>query len=289
MQQWLGQWHRPLFVGLLFLFLFFVYLSTLLSHTHSLSEGVVDTAIFLLFTLFIAILSAMGYLIYFFWNVPEAEGEALSQEKSTVRLQEPATRIEASEVKIREKSSLKQIQDHNYRGFGYLERLEEAALQKYLEPQHPQIIALVLLMIDGQKSRSVLSSMDAFLAEKVSEVMSEPAGVSEQQIEKLDLALQEELLELYVECKLLHQLQEHEIRRLLLQVNKKELIYALKGVTQELQERFLANMSPKTRSGFHQLLVHAPQVSQENSDKAIKKLSLLAKQLRENGKIRATN
>ena len=289
MQQWLGQWHKPLFVGLLFLFLLFVYFSTLLSHTHSLSEGVVDAAIFLLFTLFIVILSAMGYLIYFFWNVPEVEEAPSVQEKRAVKPQKSTVTIEPIEIKTAQASPLEQIQDHNYRGFGYLERLEEEALQKYLEPQHPQIIALVLMMIDEQKSRTVLSSMDALLAEKVSEVMSAPERVSERQIKKLDLALQEELLELYTECRLLHELQESEICQLLLQVDKKELMFALKGATQELQERFLANMSPKTRSWFHQLLVHAPQVPQQNSDKAIKKLSLLAKQLRENGRIRATN
>jgi len=289
MQQWLGQWHKPLFVGLLFLFLLFVYLSTLLSHTHTLSEGVVDVAIFLLFTLFIAILSAMGYLVYFFWNVPEVEVQASVQEKRAAKPQKPRVTVEPTEIKASQENSLEQIQDHNYRGFGYLERLEAAALQKYLEPQHPQIIALVLLMIDQQKSHNVLSSMDALLAEKVSKVMSVPERVSERQIEKLDLALQEELLELYAECRVLHQMQEREVRQLLLQVDKKELMFALKGATQELQERFLANMSPKTRSYFRKLLEHAPQVSQENSDKAIKKLSLLAKQLRENGKIRATN
>ena len=192
---------------------------------------------------------------------------------------------------LKEEKSLpvKQIQDQRYRGFEFLERMSQEDLVKYVEVHHPQIIAIVILMIDQERSIKLLQALEPDLAEEVSLIVEGDVNLLPSQVEKLDLALQEELLELYTECRILKKLEDSEIRQLLHQVNKKELMFALKGATQELQERFLANMSPNTSAWFHNLLAHAPQVSQENSDKAIKKLYLLAKQLRENGRIRATN
>ena len=289
MQQRLRQWHRPLFVGLAFVFVFLIYLSRLLSHVTDLSEVFVDVAIFTLFSLIVMVLSSMGYLIYYFWNTTET---AYVEEKLFEAPQKPKKKrvlIETPEIKVEERLPIKQIQDKKYRGFEFLERLSEEDLQKYMDVQHPQIIAVVMLMIDQEKVIKLLKDLEPTLAEEVSSILQGKVNLLPSQVENLDLALQEELLELYTECRFLKKLEDSEIRQLLHHVNKKELMFALKGATQELQERFLANMSPKASRWFYNLLAHAPEVSQENSDNAIKKLSLLAKQLRENGRIRATN
>ena len=289
MQQWLRQWYRPLFVGLIFVFAFLIYLSTLLSHTTYFSDAFVNIAIFTLFTLIVIVLSSMGYLIYYFWNKTEVTEREPLPELPKKRHKKVNKAVVAPVLKEEKCLSIKQIQDKKYRGFEFLERMEEEELFKYIEIQHPQIIVMVILMIDQEKSIKLLEAFEPVLAEKISKIVASNVNLLPSQVEKLDLALQEELLELYTECRILKKLEDSEIRQLLHQVNKKELMFALKGATQELQERFLANMSPNTSAWFHNLLVHAPQVSQENSDKAIKKLYLLAKQLRENGRIRATN
>ena len=290
MQQWLRQWNRALFVGLAFVFAFLIYLSTLLSHATDLSETFIDVTIFTLFSLIIMVLSSMGYLIYYFWNTTEPSSIKEQLQETSQQPQETRALIEVPQV-FKDKKSLpvKQMQDQRYRGFEFLERMHAEDLLKYVEVHHPQIIAIVVLMIDQEKSIKLFQALEPNLAEKVSVIVKGYVNLLPSQVEKLDLALQEELLELYTECRILKELEDSEIRQLLHQVNKKELMFALKGATQELQERFLANMSPNTSAWFHNLLIHAPQVSQENSDKAIKKLYLLAKQLRENGRILATN
>ena len=290
MQQWLRQWHKPLFVGLAFVFVFLIYLSTLLSRVTDLSEIFVDASIFILFSLIIIVLSMMGYLIYYFWNTTETKYVEEQVFELPKKPQKQTVLAEDSQILNEEKRlPVKQIQDQKYRGFEFLERLSQEDLQKYIEVQHPQIIAMVTLMIDQEKSIKLLEGFEPPLADEISTILEANINLLPSQVEKLDLALQEELLELYSECRILKQLEDSEVRQLLHQVNKKELMFALRGATQELQERFLANMSPKASTWFHNVLTHAPEVSQENSDKAIKKLSLLAKQLRDNGKIRATN
>ena len=289
MQQWLRQWHRALFVSLAFVFVFLIYLSTLLSHVTDLSEIFVDAAIFLLFSFIIIVPSSMGYLIYYFWNTTETKYVEELMPEVPSKPQTKTVSTESPELLKEESLPIKQTQDQKYRGFEFLERLSQEDLQKYIEVQHPQIIAMVTLMIDQEKSIKLLENLEPVLADEVSTILEGNVNLLPSQVDKLDLALQEELLELYSECRILKQLEDSEIRQLLHQVNKKELMFALRGATQELQERFLANMSSKTSAWFHKVLVHAPEVSQENSDNAIKKLSLLAKQLRENGRIRATN
>ena len=293
MKEWFRQWHKPLFVSFFFTFVFLLYLSHLLSQTRSLSDTFIDVAIFTLFTLIITILSAMGYLIYYFWKSDGPIEIKDVQDTLFDVLEKPQKKrvvTEDPQILRKEESVLiKQIQDQKYRGFKFLEGLSQDDLLKYMQVQHPQIIAIVMLMIDQEKSIKLLQELEQTLADEVSNIVEGKVNLLPSQVEKLDLALQEELLELYLECRILKKLEDSEIRQLLREVNKKELIFALKGARQELQERFLVNMSPKASAWFHNVLTHAPEVSQENSDNAIKKLSLLAKQLRDNGKIRATN
>jgi hypothetical protein len=80
-----------------------------------------------------------------------------------------------------------------------------------------------------------------------------------------------------------------EIRAIQRRADKKELMYTGRGAVQELQERFFANMSSKASVEFKTVIASLLTPETVKRQKALRRVSLLAEQLRDNDKIHDNN
>ncbi len=280
-----------------------LYLTSLLSIATALSDTFVDIAIYLIYLLLVVIITLITYISYHLFDeeplmavnsyMPESdaleienllenkEEERFTQEKQTERHENFSSIYTAARESICFDSS-KMME-----GFTLLEVSQVEKRAAYLKQQHPQIIAVILLMIDEQKAKTTLEAFTPSLRDEVLTLMQESEPVSKEAVNALDQALQEELSLFQKECSLLRDLESMEIREVLRHIDKRELMFALKSAKKELQETFFANMTSKASTEFKNILASVVQVDETKSQNALKNLYLLAQRLRENGKIRA--
>ncbi len=280
-----------------------LYLTTLLSQASSLSDTFVDVAIYIIYILLVLILGSITFVGYSLLEeeplveinsyTPQRdvlEIESLLDQKEEV-FQEKVIEKPAGFAVVLNRARESLISGSTVRMKGYLlvEESEPEQMAEYLSQQHPQITAVTLLMIKLNRAETILEQFEISYRDDVLISIEESDTVSQEAVQLLDEALQQELSPLYEECLSLAGLQRSEVREILRHVDKKELMFALKGATQELQESFFANMSSKASTEFKNVLRSLTHIEQTKSQNAIKNLYLLAEQLRENGKIRAIN
>lgn len=280
-----------------------LYLTTLLSQASSLSDTFVDVAIYIIYILLVLILSSITFVGYSLLEeeplveinsyTPQRdvlEIEALLDQKEEV-FQEKVIEKPAGFAVVLNRARESLISGSTVRMKGYLlvEESEPEQMAAYLSQQHPQITAVTLLMIKLNRAETILEQFEISYRDDVLISIEESDTVSQEAVQLLDKTLQQELSPLYEECLSLAGLQRSEVREILRHVDKKELMFALKGATQELQESFFANMSSKASTEFKNALRSLTHIEQTKSQNAVKNLYLLAEQLRENGKIRAIN
>ncbi len=280
-----------------------LYLTTLLSQASSLSDTFVDVAIYIIYILLVLILGSITFVGYSLLEeeslveissyTPQRdvlEIESLLDQKEEV-FQEKVIEKPAGFAVVLNRARESLISGSTVRMKGYLlvEESEPEQMAEYLSQQHPQITAVTLLMIKLNRAETILEQFEISYRDDVLISIEESDTVSQEAVQLLDKTLQQELSPLYEECLSLAGLQRSEVREILRHVDKKELMFALKGATQELQESFFANMSSKASTEFKNALRSLTHIEQTKSQNAVKNLYLLAEQLRENGKIRAIN
>jgi hypothetical protein len=293
--------HSIMLLALLFTLLaLLLFLTSLLSQATTLSDLFVDIAIYTIYILLVLVLGSIAFVGYCRveepligvdsyisgHNILEIDNivKPLSdQDEKTVNDPDYSAVINSS------KARLPSLLDKPMPGFEVMESSTKENIAEYLSRQHPQIAAVILLIIDVEKAVTVLEHFETSYRESVLSNMEEIETVSKESLKVLDEALQMELLALPKECATLRELGAAEIRAILRRIDKKELMFALKGATQELQEKFFVNMSSKASSEFKKAMAAVSSVEQTKSQNAIRNLYLLAEQLRDNGKICATN
>ena len=281
-----------------------LYFTSLLSQL-TLSETFVDIAIYIIYILLVIILGSIAFIGYcLFEEEPLFEMNSSTSQRDVLNLDTLLTQkeetpfIQAQEtqrcedVKELLDSAVKRLTldtERRMKGYGLVEALQTEKRTQFLNEQHPQIAAVILLMIDSKKAVTVLEQLEKSQKDEVVFCIENCENVSNKALMILNEALQKELSPLQKECSSLRELESAEIREILHHVDKKELMFALKGATQELQEKFFANMSSKASTEFKKVLASVSQIEQTKSQNAIKNLYLLAEQLRDNGRIRAIN
>ncbi len=276
-----------------------LYLTSLLSIATALSDTFVDIAIYLIYLLLVVIITLITYISYHLFDeeplmavnsyVPESD--VLEIENLLENREEKEKQIEShknfNSIYSAARESICFDSSKMMEGFTLLEVSQVEKRAAYLKQQHPQIIAVILLMIDEQKAKTTLEAFTPSLRDEVLTLMQESDPVSKEAVNALDQALQEELSLFQKECSLLQDLESMEIREVLRHIDKRELMFALKSAKKELQETFFANMTSKASTEFKNILASVVQVDETKSQNALKNLYLLAQRLRENGKIRA--
>ncbi len=276
-----------------------LYLTSLLSIATALSDTFVDIAIYLIYLLLVVIITLITYISYHLFDeeplmavnsyVPESD--VLEIENLLENREEKEKQIEShknfNSIYSAARESICFDSSKMMEGFTLLEVSQVEKRAAYLKQQHPQIIAVILLMIDEQKAKTTLEAFTPSLRDEVLTLMQESEPVSKEAVNALDQALQEELSLFQKECSLLRDLESMEIREVLRHIDKRELMFALKSAKKELQETFFANMTSKASTEFKNILASVVQVDETKSQNALKNLYLLAQRLRENGKIRA--
>ncbi|MGB5966431.1 MAG: FliG C-terminal domain-containing protein [Sulfurimonadaceae bacterium] len=298
--------HSKILLALLFGALaLLLYVTSLLSQATALSDIFVDIAIYTIYILLVLLLGSIAFIGYCRFeqepliemNSYTPEGDLLDienllEQKEESLFDQDEKMVDDSDYKAMINSSKSRLPSdltETMRGFGAVESSEIEKIVDYLSQQHPQIAAVILLMIDVKKAETILEHFETAQRDDVVTSMEDTGTISQEALHLLDDALQIELFALQKECSALLQLDSAEIREILRHVDKKELMFALKGAMQELQEKFFVNMSSKASTEFKNVLASVSRIDQKKSQNAIKNLYLIAEQLRDNGKIRATN
>lgn len=296
--------HSKMLLVLLFAALaLLLYLTSLLSKATALSDTVVDIAIYTIYILLVLVLGSITFIGYcLFEHEPLIEmnsstpvsnlleiDELLDQKEETLVDHDEKAVVDRDDSALiySAKSRLPSGLAKTMRGFGTVESFQTERVAAYLSQQHPQVTAVILLMIDTSKAEAILEHFEDAQRDDVVESIKGTGTIANEALTALDEALQIELSQLQQECSALQQLDATAIREILRHVDKKELMFALKGATQELQEKFFVNMSSKASTEIKNALASVSRVDQTKSQDAIKNLYLLAQRLRENGKIRA--
>lgn len=298
--------HSKMLLALLFGALaLLLYFTSLLSQATALSDTFVDITIYTIYLLLVLVIGSITLISYHLFDeepliemnsyTPEADvlniGSLLGQKEKRLFVQEEQIEnhgdvrdlLDAVRYRLRLGSN------KAMRGYALVEVSQTEKIAQYLNEQHPQITAVILLMIDLKKAETVLEQLENTQRDEVINSIENSEDVSNEALMILDEALQKELSPLQKECSTLRHLGSAQIREILHHVDKKELMFALKGATQELQEKFFASMSSKASKEFKNVLASVSRIEQTKSHNAIKNLYLLAEQLRENGRIRAIN
>lgn len=297
--------HAKVLLVLLFSALVLLLYFTSLISQLTLSDTFVDIAIYVIYILLVIILGSISFIVYCLLEEEPLSGMnsytpkpdvlnigellTLKEEKPSVQEQESARGEDVRGVLEAARNRLAVGAERERKGYDLVEALQTEAIAPYLNEQHPQIAAVILLMIDPKKAETVLKTLEKSQRDELMHRIESTEVVSNEVLMILDKALQNELAVLQKECSALQDLESAQIREILHHVDKKELMFALKGVRQELQEKFFANMSSKASTEFKKVLASVSYLDQTKSHKAIKNLYLLAEQLRENGRIRAIN
>ncbi len=287
-----------LLVGALLLLL---YATSELSQATALSDIFVDVAIYIIYLLLVLIISAATFIVYYLSaNDPLHEtARPLAQEK---HLKSDTTSKPKEEAPVVDRPpsgremlglQLKKARDElitaplkTRDGYALLEASAADKALRYLDQQHPQIAAVTVLMLDPNKALDILEQMHAGQREVLLARLENSEPVSYAALTRLERALYKEFFLLQKECVALQQLNNREIQEILRRVNKKDLMFALTAVTQELQERFFANMSSKAAGEFKKVMASLPVSDLTKSRNAVENLYLLAEQLRDDGRIR---
>ncbi len=287
-----------LLVGALLLLL---YATSELSQATALSDIFVDVAIYIIYLLLVLIISAATFIVYYLSaNDPLHEtARPLAQEK---HLKSDTTSKPKEEAPVVDRPpsgremlglQLKKARDEliavplkTREGYALLEASAVDKAVRYLDQQHPQIAAATVLMLDPNKALDILEQMPAGQREVLLARLENSEPVSHAALMRLERALYKEFFLLQKECAALQQLNNREIQEILRRVNKKDLMFALTAVTQELQERFFANMSSKAAGEFKKVMASLPVSDLTKSRNAVENLYLLAEQLRDDGRIR---
>lgn len=297
--------HSKLLLALLFAALaLLLYVTSLLSQS-TLSDTFVDIAIYSIYILLVIVLGSIAFIAYcLFEEEPLIEMSSYVPQRDGLNIDTLLTQKEESSIGQKEHTdinmNLRELLDaarnrltlggeRGMKGYGLVETSQTEKIVHYLNQQHPQVAAVILLMIDSKKAETVLNTLENSHKDEIVYAIEQSENISNKALQILDEALQKELSPLQKECSLLQDLDSAQIREILRHVDKKELMFALKGATQELQEKFFANMSSKASTEFKKVLASVSQLEQTKSHNAIKNLYLLAEQLRENGRIRAIN
>ncbi len=298
----LSQHAKKLLLLLFGLFLLLLYLTSLLSQATALSDTFVDIAIYTLYLLLISLLGSMTFIAYcMFEEKPLIEVQSYSPKRDRyeienqavspveVLLEEDDGSADYGEIIMRAKKSFPSEPDVKMQGFAAVATSETEKIVLYLSQQHPQIAAVILLAIEVEKAADILEHIESAVRDDLLVHITGMQSISQEALNGLDSALQRELIVRHEECPGLYTLESETIRTILRQINKKELMFALKGMTQELQDKFFANMSSKASAEFKKALASVSVNEPMRSRKAMKNLCLLAERLRENGRIRARN
>ena len=296
--------HSKLLLAVLFGALaLLLYFTSLLSQATALSDTTVDILIYIIYILLVLILGSIAFIGYSLVEeeplssmnnyAPQREMfdvEELLNRESTRGANEDVQTVQKSKysaVLSSAKERLSSSFSMSMRGFEIVDSSQTDKMMHYLKGQHPQLIALILLMIDLDKAEAILEQFEHSLSSEVISRVEDMQIVSQEALTALERALVDELRTVQRECSNLHSLESSEIREILRHVHKRDLMFALKGATQELQEKFFVNMSSKASTEFKKALASLSRVDETKNQNAIKNLYLLAQRLRENGKIRA--
>ncbi len=296
--------HSKLLLVLLFGALaLLLYFTSLLSQATALSDTTVDILIYIIYILLVLILGSIAFIGYSLVEeeplssmnsyAPQREVfdvEELLNRESTRDANEDVQTVEKSKYSAVISSAKERLSSSfsmSMRGFEIVDSSQTDKMAHYLKGQHPQLIALILLMIDLDKAEAILEQFEHSLSSEVIARVEDMKIVPQEALTALERALVDELRVVQRECSNLHSLESFEIREILRHVHKRDLMFALKGATQELQEKFFVNMSSKASTEFKKALASLSRVDETKNQNAIKNLYLLAQRLRENGKIRA--
>lgn len=269
-----------------------LFLTSLLSQTQGFPDLLVDLLIYMLYLLLVGVISLMSYIVYMLSDARASEIHHIKPAVKSVNtpiLEVAAISKTIDKIVNEKEESFSLMSETPHEGILLLESLEVEMLTGFLEEQHPQIAAVILLLLKQEKRDQLLENLEARHVQEVKAAFAGVKRVSENAIIALDKALKKEFTPLYTECTGLKHLSDHEIREILRHIDKKELMFALKGVTQELREKFFANMSAHTASTLMRVLESTSHIDETKSYNAIRNLYLLAQRLRENGRIRTTN
>lgn len=291
--------HTKVLLALLsLLLLLLLYATSLLSEASALSDIFVDAAVYTLYFLLVIVLGSMAFVGYCLVEevsacggssyIPQRDLPAVDklsgqQLQSAVKEEERRPDGEAAHHEIEKRS----LPGHmgQMRGLEALTVLEPEKVSAYLAQQHPQVAAAILAMLEQSKADAVLERFEKVLREDVTERLGDLDTVHPDVTVRLNDALQREFLISPERYRCLNGLDNAAVRTLLRSVDKKELMFALSEMTQELQEKFFANMWAEASAECRQVLRSAALKERGRGSEAVKKLCLLAERPRENGRI----
>lgn len=279
-----------------------LYFTSLLSKSTALSGTLVDVAIYTIYILLVLVLGSMTFIAYCYFqeeslrssesnSIPDNDMDDwnLSDEKGRGHIvQERIAGPSDEKGKLaRAKERLLPVTLRSMPGIDAVAAAGMEEISIYLSQQHLQVAAVMLLLMEPGKALSVLAACETSLRMSMLRAIEEMQSLSPEAVTLLDKALAKEFSPVEEECTRLRKLEPAEIRVLLRHVDKKELIFALKGATQELQEKFFANMSAKASAEFQEAMRSLSQIDVSKRQNAVRNIDLLAQRLRDNGKIRA--
>ena len=276
--------------GALLLLLF--YLTSQLSKNSILDDTALDFAIYTIYLFLVLVVGSMGYLVYLLFDETAVVQTSLYENESPARQPLVSEEAEAAEENkpqedLESYRPLFQQRSLQTEGFELLRSLSQDETITLLRAQHPQLSVLLLMQRDD--AVLLLQQLPDTVQQELDTCMQESSKVDVSVLKRVAEGLEMVLSRPKEACELLSSLDAIEVRELLRHVTKRELIFALQHSDQELQERFLANMSEVTAERFKKALRLNDAVYRPKSHNALKKLYLLAKQLREDGKISASN
>ena len=276
-------------LGALLLLLF--YLTSLLSKNSILDDRALDFAIYTIYLLLVFVVGSMGYLVYLLFDETAIVQRSLYEKELPMSLpsvsEDAETPQHNPQKELESYRPLFQERSLKREGFELLRSLSQEERVTLLSAQHPQLSALLLMQRDD--AVLLMKRLPKRQQQELYRCLQESKKVDESVLKRVSEGLETVLSRAKEACEFLGSLDEREIRELLRHVTKRELMFALQHSNQELQERFLANMSKVTAERFKNGLRLNGALTRAKSHNALKKLSLLAKQLREDGKISASN
>ena len=297
LKQKLSKHFSTVVTSLIAILVLLFYLTSLLSQTISLSNTLVDILIYIIYFALILTLGSLAFVIYNYYDEESFLTPIMyskSNVKDVVNVLVPkseemyAKSLDLTQLIEQYKVKLDYLSALDFKGFNRLNSLSQTEKVIYLQQQHPQLIATMLGYMPTPHVEVLLGMLSAEIREDVMMCFEENRGVDTSTLSILNEALYSDLSVVKNECVVLKELSRLEVRKVLGQISKIELMFALKGASQELQEMFFVNMSAKASNEFKTVLATNRDVSLSKSDNAIKNLYLLAQRLREDGKIRAT-
>ncbi len=278
-----------------------LYLTSLFSKSTALSGTFVDIAIYTIYILLVFVLGSMTFVVYCYFQEDNLclfesdkaqndgmEIEDLLDQNAAGRV-EPKQKTEHRDEMAKLAMAKERLLPSSLRSIPGVDAVESADIEEittYLSQQHLQITAVIVLLMAPEKAVAVLEQFETSLKTSLLTALKELQSLSPEAITLLDKALVKEFSPIEEECLRLRRLESAEIRVLLRHVDKKELMFALNGATQELQEKFFVKMSANASAEFKEVLKSLSQMDATKRHNAVRNIDLLAQRLRDNGKIR---